>query len=128
MMSDTIHILLVGHCGPDAHLLASAARGAVPGAKVVAVPDQQRLDEAMATASLLLVNRVLDGGFEAESGIDLIRSLTKRNGAAPPALLISNYEDAQRDAEAAGARPGFGKRAVMTDIARARIRTALGLE
>ena len=35
--------------------------------------------------------------------------------------------DAQQEAEQVGAKPGFGKRAVMTDLARERIRSAIGL-
>lgn len=135
-------VLLVGHCGPDAHMLAAAVRRAAPGADVQAANDPQGLAAALAGASLVLVNRVLDAGFGG-SGVDLIRSLanggaegsrleagvpTGRTEAGVPALLISNYDDAQREAEDAGALPGFGKRDVMSDVARQRIRAALGLE
>jgi DNA-binding response OmpR family regulator len=57
---------------------------------------------------LVLVNRVLDA--DGSSGLELIRQLlASKDMPAPPVMLVSNYEDAQRDAVAAGAAPGFGK-------------------
>ena len=70
-------------------------------------------DAALAAAlsdgvALLLVNRMLDGRFEVHEGVELIRRL--KNGYPGLAtMLISNYADSQTAAEAAGARPGFGK-------------------
>lgn len=120
-------VLLVGHCGPDAHMLSSAVGRAAPGARVETANDAKRLEALLPEASLLLVNRVL-GSDLGGSGLDLIRSLKDRNGRAPAAMLVSNYEDAQREAEQAGARPGFGKASVMSEETRKRIRAALKLE
>ena len=72
---------------------------------------------------LLLVNRKLDGDFAAEDGPHLIGDVTGSD-AAPAALLISDLEDAQSDAESRGAAAGFGKRDVHADKATDRIKSA----
>jgi hypothetical protein len=61
-----------------------------------------------AGATLLLINRTLDGGFDEEQGVELVRKL-KTSYPAVKTMLISNYADAQSAAVAAGALEGFGK-------------------
>ena len=124
-MSDAKRILLVGHCLPDRYLLARAIKKASPDVEIQNVNTDEALASGLAGADALLVNRVLDGRFERQSGIELIRSLLA-NGDAKAAMLISNYEDAQREAEAAGAHPGFGKSELGRESTRDRIRAALG--
>ncbi|MEM9021939.1 MAG: hypothetical protein AAGC44_15395 [Planctomycetota bacterium] len=104
-------ILLVGHCGFDSGSLKSLAQSAVPGSTVARINDDASLQQRLAEADLLLVNRVLDGRFACGSGVELIRGLAERP-AAPPMMLVSNYEEAQAQAVEAGARAGFGKSAV----------------
>jgi hypothetical protein len=104
-------IVLVGHCVPDEFLLKNAIRRAVPGAMVEHAGDHDALKPHLHAGSLLLVNRVLDGWFDAADGIELIKSLP-RGDDGPVAMLISNYPEAQAAAVAAGARQGFGKSAV----------------
>ncbi len=124
MSNENNRVLLVGHCGPDSWMLKSMIARTLPDHRVELVNDEESLNRAIADgASLLLVNRVLDGRFAQESGIDLIRSRAAAGG--PPMLLISNYEDAQAEAEAAGARPGFGKAALNRPEAADRLRAAL---
>lgn len=119
-------ILLVGHCGPDSYALRSAVSRAAPGAQVVFINEQQELQEQLPRAELLLVNRMLDGGFDTNSGLDLIKSLAQNGQQAnPPCMLISNFADAQAAAIEAGARPGFGKSQMNSEDAAARIREAL---
>ncbi len=67
----------------------------------------------MEGADLVLVNRVVDYGFETDEGIELIRMYQK---AFPKmkSMLVSNYESAQTDAVNAGAMLGFGKREIGT--------------
>jgi two-component system, chemotaxis family, chemotaxis protein CheY len=90
------------------HMLSSAMRRIVPESSVVIANDPDSLASHLDDDSVLLVNRVLDGAFETERGSELIRELSAR--ANPPVmLLISNFESAQAEAVAAGARPGFGK-------------------
>ncbi len=113
-------VALVGHCGPDVFALRSALRGALPGAEVITVGDDNTL--AGAEADLLLINRVLDGRFSVDSGLDMIAA---RAGAGAPVMLISNFEDAQEAAVRAGALPGFGKNELYSDAMRDRLRAAI---
>ncbi|MFG0326612.1 MAG: hypothetical protein ACF8SC_05000 [Phycisphaerales bacterium JB037] len=122
-MSGTV-ITLVGHCGPDMFMLRNAIRNAAPDATIEVVDS----DAAVASidADVLLVNRVLDGSFADTRGIDLIARLSaSRTGPRPAILLISNYADAQSEAEAAGALPGFGKSDLYSDQTRERLLAAI---
>ncbi len=102
-------VMLVGHCGPDAIMLKTVVQRALPEASVELVNDQAALDAALAGEVVLLVNRELDGAFHAGTGgIDLVRHLAQLD-SPPPMLLVSNFEEAQSEAQAAGAMPGFGK-------------------
>ena len=119
-------ILLVGHCTPDAYAIRSAVTSLIPGAAVAFVRDQASLDEALPNSHLLLVNRKLDGMFEAKDGVALIQSLSSRT-PAPRTMLISNLDDAQAAARSAGALPGFGKRDLYSDDTKAKLKHALSL-
>ena len=56
----------------------------------------------------MLVNRKLD--VDGSDGVDVIRSaFACDNLSRMPFMLVSNYDDAQNQAVAAGARSGFGK-------------------
>lgn len=125
-MTDTTNhtIVLVGHCTPDAFALTAAIRGAVPNATIERADSTDELNASLAGASLLMVNRVLDGSFPNTSGIDLISGLGE---GAPSAMLISNLKDAQAQAEQAGAVPGFGKSEQRSERAAGVIRAALKL-
>ncbi len=117
-------IVLVGHCGPDMAMLTSAISRAVPGATIMRANDDATLAPYLAPGCALIVNRVLDGSFDASDGIDLIRRVSEGENA-PTALLVSNYPEAQRDAEAAGAMPGFGKSELYDKETADRIRATL---
>jgi hypothetical protein len=113
--------VLVGHCWADRMSLKSAIRRAVPGAVIAGAHDMSALREHLDSGAVLLVNRVLDGRFDADDGVELIRELNA--GDDPPrALLVSNHTDAQADAVAAGARPGFGKTQLHDDLTVRRLR------
>ena len=100
---------LVGHCGPDSYMLRSAVKYAVADSDVRMLNDDSSVERAMeAGATLLLINRTLDGGFDEEQGVELVRKL-KTSHPAVKTMLISNYADAQSAAVAAGALEGFGK-------------------
>jgi hypothetical protein len=59
--------------------------------------------------------------------VDFIRQLTQRQPQVMvPVMLVSNYEDAQREAVAAGAQPGFGKAALGQPQTLARLKEVLG--
>jgi hypothetical protein len=119
------HVALVGHCGFDSGSLSRFASDVAPDAEVVRINDQRSLDDLAGPGTLLLVNRVLDGRFDVGgSGIELIKALSAKDDPAP-AMLISNYEDAQQEAEAAGALPGFGKSQISDRTVRERVALAV---
>ena len=118
-------VALVGHCGFDSGSLSRFASEALPGVEVVRINDQASLDEAISPQTLLLVNRLLDGRFDVGgSGIELIREIAASNDAVPT-MLVSNFEEFQREAQAAGALPGFGKSQVGDPVTRQRIADAV---
>lgn len=96
---------LVGHCGPDASMLRSAIRRAVPAASFAEARDDASLAPHRGDGSVWLVNRALDGDFGVADGVALI---VRERGAVRMAL-VSNFPEAQQAAHAAGAMPGFGK-------------------
>lgn len=122
-MADDKRVLLVGHCGPDAYMVRRAVKTMLQTDNVVIIDSLEELESAFADASLALVNRVLDGQFETESGVELIRSLAGRDGAK--LMLVSNYPQAQAEAVAAGAIPGFGKADLQSEQTKRKLEAAL---
>ncbi len=124
-MAGVKHVVLVGHCGADCWMLSRTAADALPGVRVVGANDSRTLAELATPDSLLLVNRVLEGAFVTDSGVELIKLLSQ--GDKPPRMmLISDYTDAQAEAVAAGASRGFGKSQAHTRQAAELIREAAG--
>jgi two-component system, chemotaxis family, chemotaxis protein CheY len=114
-------VALVGHCGPDGSYLRMAVGAVEKGTQVIMVDDDGALRKALHDGvDLLLLNRVLDFGFEEHEGIAVIRNL-RRAYPELKMMLVSNYPEAQAAAVAAGALPGFGKR----DLGSARAKTML---
>lgn len=70
-------------------------------------------DEAITMASstsfdLILINRLLDA--DGSEGMAVLKSLQNTEATqSVPTMIVSNFEDAQTAAVAAGAVPGFGK-------------------
>jgi two-component system chemotaxis response regulator CheY len=102
-------VLSVGQCGADHWSISRTLQRAFavevePAA--TAVQALQKLRQG--SYALVLVNRVFDA--DGGSGLDLIGQL-KADGQLRevPVMLVSNYADAQQQATAAGALPGFGK-------------------
>jgi CheY-like chemotaxis protein len=72
----------------------------------------------------VLVNRKLDA--DSSDGIDVLRAIKEDAAlAALPVMLVSNYPDAQQEAQAAGAVPGFGKAQVSSPETLELLRTYL---
>lgn len=121
----TKRVALIGHCGPDSSFLRMAVSRAARGAQVVAADETAELDRLVREGvDLLLFNRVLDYGFDDTEGVAIIRKLR----ASHPNLkmmLVSNYPEAQAEAVAAGALPGFGKREMSSPRVTDLIRSAL---
>ena len=121
-------VLLVGHCGPDSAYLRQSVRKAVPDAVLVSADDARELTKALGsgTVDLILFNRELGYGYEPDTGVEAIRALRPAHPDVRM-ILVSNYEDAQRAAEQAGAQPGFGKRDLGTPKVADLLRDALGV-
>jgi hypothetical protein len=127
MSGEGKRIVLVGHCGPDSYAIKSAVSRMAPGAAVILTMDESALQRELPAADLLLINRVLDGDYALAMGVDLVRAVSSMEGRRPATMLISNYPEAQAEAAAAGALPGFGKRDLYSEQSAGRVRSALGL-
>jgi len=118
-------VALVGHCGPDSSYLRLTVRKAHPEAEVLMVDDESELKRALEDGvELLLLNRELSYGFHDTLGVDLIKRIKDRKFEVK-VMLVSNYAEAQAEAIAAGALPGFGKREINTPKVAELIREAL---
>lgn len=105
-------VLSVGQCAADDSKLRGVLQGRYP-VDVVAVDTAVEAVEAARAGGfvLVLVNRVFD--VDGDGGLDLIRRLKADAAtAALPVMLVSNYPEAQAEAVALGALPGFGKAAL----------------
>ncbi len=102
-------ILDVGQCGLDHGSISRHLTRAYHAE----VADASTAAEALKTLragkfDLVLVNRLLDR--DGSPGLDLIRALKADPDLADlPVMLVSNYPEAQREAQSLGALPGFGK-------------------
>jgi hypothetical protein len=119
----THKIALVGHCRPDAFALRSALARFAQHAEFVDVTSEDDLQRHTG-ADAILINRVLDGDFQDDSGLRLLETLPAESRSR--AALVSNLPDAQERAAALGAAPGFGKSEMYSERARASIEHLLG--
>jgi two-component system chemotaxis response regulator CheY len=118
-------VVLVGHCGPDSSYLRMTVQKALSDVTIMMADDDQDLQKLIrAGIDLLLVNRTLDYGFAQEGGAELIKHL-RTDHPDLRAMLVSNYAEAQAEAIAAGALPGFGKRELGTPRVTQVLREAL---
>ena len=77
------------------------------------------------TYDLVLVNRTFGGSQTA--GVDLVTQIkSDPQLAATPVILLSNHPEAQQQAAAAGAEPGFGKAELEDEATRRRLAQFLG--
>lgn len=118
-------VLSVGQCGFDHSTISRFLKDAVGAEATPAATAKEALDAVRSGGvDLVLVNRVFDR--DGGSGLDLIRDLKSDPATAEvPVILVSNYDDAQQQAVAAGALKGFGKADLGTDSARSVVKEAL---
>ncbi|MCX5662140.1 MAG: hypothetical protein NTW19_20885 [Planctomycetota bacterium] len=116
-------VVLVGHCGADTASLDYVVRTALGAVSISVAHDRKTAERMAGPDALLLVNRVLDYGFEGEGGIELIRALAPRGARM---MLISNYAESQAQAVAVGALPGFGKSQMHEERTAKMLRDAAG--
>jgi DNA-binding NtrC family response regulator len=123
MMSRT-KVLSVGQCGFDSASIERLFEQEF-SADVESVDSPREAVERLKSGQfqLVLVNRRLDG--DGSSGIELLDRL---QAASPevPKMLISDRADAQAEAVAKGALPGFGKAELRARETAEKIRAALG--
>ena len=118
-------VLSIGQCDVDHSAITWTFRQNF-GAKVTAARDA---GEALAHLArekydLILVNRLLDA--DHSPGLDVIRQIKATPASAKtPIMMVSNFENAQQEAVALGAVPGFGKAALTDDEAMERVRPYL---
>ena len=118
-------VLSVGQCGFDQGKIARHL-GNVFGVQVLGA---ETFDEALAALrtelfDLVLVNRVSD--LDGARGLDLIRTMKADPAlAGVPVMLVSNYTDAQKEAQAIGALAGFGKGDLGSEQTAAQLRAVL---
>lgn len=102
-------VLSIGQCGAD-HMSIKRVFSKHFDADIVPADSADAAIETLGEAPvhLVLVNRILDA--DGRSGLDVIRQLRgDERFAKTPIMLVSNYDDAQREAMNEGAVRGFGK-------------------
>ena len=125
-MSTPPKILSVGQCSAD-HGSISRSLARSLDARVSGVDTASEALDALRAGpyDLVLVNRV--GDLDGAPGLALIGALkADATLSAVPVMLVSNYPDAQAEAEALGAFKGFGKADLGTTKANDALRAALG--
>ena len=118
-------VLSVGQCAFDHGTIARHLERTFD-ARVTGVDSfDQALDELRSGPyDLVLVNRI--GDRDGAPGLDLIRALKADPAlASVPVMLVSNYPEAQAEAVALGALPGFGKAELRNPMTRERLARAL---
>lgn len=104
-------VISAGNCDFDGPKIATLV--SVCGGDCIDVSTVSELKTAIAehAPALILFNRILD--LDQTQSIPLIAKMkADENYKQIPMMLISNYEESQAEAVAAGALPGFGKNAL----------------
>ena len=105
-------VLSVGQCFADHSAISRTLRTQFAAEVVPADDAEEALQRVREEAfDLVLINRIFDR--DGSQGLELIKELKADEKTAQiPVMLVSNYEDSQQQAVAAGAVPGFGKSAL----------------
>lgn len=111
---DRPRVLDVGQCDMDhaniSRMLKESFGAIVDRAKSI---EQVMYMTGFYDYDLVLVNRIFDA--DGAEGLDLIRQMkAAENLRETPVMLVSNFEEAQAEAQQAGAIKGFGKNAIGT--------------
>lgn len=102
-------LLDVGNCALDHGSITQLIEGHFDADIVWAhSPDEALRLVAERRFDLVIVNRKMDR--DGSDGVELIQQIkSSPHTASQPVMLLSNYEEYQQAAVAAGAEPGFGK-------------------
>lgn len=126
MSQQTKRVLSVGQCHMDTGIMDRFLRGhfdvSITGADTIV----DALDLLRKSGSdLVLVNRQLDA--DGSEGTELIRAMKEDVALAGiPVMLVSNFPEAQANAQELGALPGFGKAELTRSDVIERVRSVLG--
>ena len=116
-------VILVGHCNLDGPRLKSEL-SQLDGVHVERINTAADLERACEqNPDLLLVNRE-PVGFQ-EDGLAIVRQIHEKYPDTK-VILVSDYPEAQAEAEKAGALPGFGKSLMGTPELQERVKKVLG--
>src|SRR5882724_9224547 len=105
-------ILSIGQCAADHYRITRTFQEHF-AAEVLGADNEEEAAQILRLGNidLILVNRILDA--TGSSGLDVIKNLKSDSEASViPAMLVSNYDDAQEEAVRLGAFKGFGKAAL----------------
>jgi two-component system, chemotaxis family, chemotaxis protein CheY len=127
-MSMAKTVVLAGHCGPDSSYLKLTVKKAIGEVILLSADDSRELTAILENGEpdLILLNRELGYGFEPDTGVEMIATL-RRSYPNLKMILITNFQEIQRAAEAAGGLPGFGKRELGTPRVHQVLREALNV-
>lgn len=119
-------VLDVGQCVPDHFGIRQLLAGDLGAEVIQAHQLGDTLEQLRGNRfDLVLINRKLDADYS--DGLEVIRAIKGDPAlAATPVMLVSNYPEAQAEAIAAGALPGFGKAQLRASETRQLLVTALG--
>jgi CheY-like chemotaxis protein len=119
-------VLSIGQCAADHGSIAWLVQNHFDAEVTAAATSADALGQLRRRSfHLILVNRILDA--DGSSGLHLIEELKSDEKLKEvPVMLVSNYEDAQQEAAARGAMPGFGKAALRQPATLATLREILG--
>ena len=119
-------VLDVGNCDPDHSSISAMITGNFD-AEIVRAHGHADAIESLRNGSfdLVMVNRTMD--HDGSSGLEIIQAI-KSNEATQhtPVVMITNFEEHQQAAMAAGANRGFGKTSLATDETLDTLRPFLG--
>lgn len=103
----SMRIMDVGQCGFDGPRMATLWKRELGATVDQAASSADALAKAKKTHyDVILVNRVL--AADGSSGLEVIQELLKAKTPSP-VMLVSDIQEAQDQATAMGAAPGFGK-------------------
>jgi two-component system, chemotaxis family, chemotaxis protein CheY len=115
--------VLVGHCNIDGPRLEREFSNKLRDTEVTRVNNDDDLERASeSNCAMLMINRE-PVGFDRD-GLEIVRKL-KESHPDLRVMLVSDYEDAQAEAQQLGALPGFGKSEIGSDKLIRRIEDAL---
>lgn len=102
-------VLSVGQCGPDTHSLRRFLETNFDARMSSSdLPDDTMAKLRAESFDLVLINRKLDADYT--DGLEILKAIkADPELQTVPTMIVTNYEDHQKEAVAAGAEYGFGK-------------------